>query len=747
MFATTVVVAPTNGAEDSTGGARPPGLAGMRAAASKPCDSQGGSAIGEAPVCHDPAPCYPHAPMNASLNWICSYLDRPVELEQAAQALTAMGFPTEQWEAVETRDGRDWRMDVEVTSNRPDCLCHLGLARELAAGLNLGFTSPAIADEPAGTHAAPEAASVTRVDNEATDLCPLYTARVIRGVKVGPSPDWLVSRLEAAGLRSVNNVVDVTNFVLLETGQPLHAFDMARLDEGRIVVRRAKRGEPITAIDGSRHTLDEPMLVIADAARPVAIAGVMGGQETEVGDETTDVLLESAAFDPLSVRRTSRALKLSSDSSYRFERGVDVAGVDRASRRAAALIIELAGGSPAAGVIRAGCEDPIPRSLVLRPARCRQLMGIDFTVEQLVDALGRLGLDPAREGDGVDEDDRIVCRIPTHRLDLQREVDLIEEVARLHGLDRVPVREKIEIIARPPQASVQARRRLGQVLSAHGYFETITLSFVPMTQGEPFVPAGHEAVVLDDERRKAEPMLRPSLLPSLLACRKGNQDAGNEDLRLYEAASVWARREGTIHEWHKLGMLCDAPDRQRALREVRGTIEEAIATLTNWPAAACEPIELHSFSAAAEVRSGDRVLGRFGLLDPAVQKRFDLQTPVVLAELDLPPIIEAYPPEPVVQPLARYPGIERDLSVIVDEPVAWASIERTVRETDPPLLAAIDFLTTYRGKPIEKGRKSVSFRMTFRDPGRTLRHEEVDPQVEAVVDALRENVGAELRAS
>ncbi len=684
--------------------------------------------------------------MKASLNWIGSYLHRPIDVEPAAEALTAAGFPTEQWEAVDTRGGRDWMMDVEVTSNRPDCLCHLGLARELGAAVGHSLKPPAMpaAEELDDAAAASDegVTDLTRVDNEAPDLCPLYTARIIRGVTVGPSPDWLVGRLEAVGLRSVNNVVDVTNFVLLELGQPLHAFDLARLEGRRIVVRRARRGEAFTAIDGSEHTLADPMLVIADASRPVAIAGVMGGLETEVSSNTVDVLLESAAFNPLSVRRTSRALKLASDSSYRFERGVDVAGVDRASRRAAAMIAELAGGTIVPGVIRAGCEDPSPRALSLRPQRCRQLMGIDFGLDDITGALGRLGLEPAVEDGG----ERITCRVPTFRLDLQREVDLIEEVGRLYGLDRVPVREKIQIIARPPQASVEARRKLGQVLSAHGYFEAITLSFVPLSHGEPFIPDGYEAVVLDDERRKAEPMLRPSVLPSLLACRKGNQDAGNSGLRLYETASVWARRDGHIEEWQKLGMLCDAEDRQQAFRDLRGTIEEAVITLTGRRDIDCRPVETAGFAAAAELMAGGRVLGRLGVLDAELQKRFDLQTPVVVAELDLPPLIDAYPPSHIVQPLPRFPGIERDLSVIVDEPVTWADIEQAVRQVKPALLSDLAFITTYRGKPIEKGRKSVSFRMTFRDPDRTLRHEEVDPQVEAVVTALRQSLGAELRA-
>ena len=290
--------------------------------------------------------------MKVSLNWLNSYLDRPVDADAAADLLGEQGFPVE--ERDDLPDG-DVMLNVEVTSNRGDCLSHVGVARELAAGSGRQlrppvFDLPDVDPNPA--------TALTSVVNKAPDLCPVYTARVIRGVRIAPSPDWLRHRLEAIGLRPVNNVVDITNFVLHEMGQPLHAFDMAKLNERRIVVRRAEQGEAFTAIDGTKHALGSDMLVIADANRPVAIAGVMGGVDSEVTDATTDILLESARFAQLSVRRTSRSLKLASDSSYRFERGVDPVGVEAASRRAAQLIVELAGGRLAEGVVRVGEDQP-----------------------------------------------------------------------------------------------------------------------------------------------------------------------------------------------------------------------------------------------------------------------------------------------------------------------------------------------------------------------------------------------------
>src|SRR5215207_2935034 len=356
--------------------------------------------------------------MKISLEWLRDYLPDAPEARRAADALTHGGLPVE---AVE-RMGNDMVIDVEVTSNRGDCLSHVGVARELGALLNrqvkLVEPLPAEAGRPANAEA--------KVRIEARDLCPHYTARVIRGVKIGPSPEWMVRRLEAIGLRPINNVVDVTNYVMFELGQPLHAFDYDRLEGRRIVVRRARQGEKLVAINAAEAKLTPDMLVIADAARPVALAGVMGGLDSEVSARTTSVLLESARFDPLSVRKTARALDMRSDSSYRFERGIDPTLARRASLRAAQLILELAGGELLVGVAEAGAEGYQPKKLTLRLARIPRVLGIEVGAETVRDVLGRLQLSPVRKGaDGIE------VTIPSHRLDLNLEIDLIEEVARV----------------------------------------------------------------------------------------------------------------------------------------------------------------------------------------------------------------------------------------------------------------------------------------------------------------------------
>jgi len=680
--------------------------------------------------------------MKISAEWLNTYLDSPVDADQIDRTLTNQGLPIESRQAVGASGG-DVMLDVEVTSNRADCLSHIGLARDVAAGLGFSVVEPdCTLSALNGTEADPDAASSANVVNEEQSLCPLYTARVIRGVRIGPSPEWLVRRLEAVGQQSVNNVVDVTNFVLLELGQPLHAFDLNRLDGGRVVVRLAQKGETMVAIDGSRQTLDRHMLVIADAQKPVAIAGVMGGQSTRVTQETTDVLLESAVFDPVSVRRTSRALKLASDSSYRFERGVDPLAVQAASCRATTLICQLAHGQLARGVVCVGGSLPTPRSVVMRSEQCNRLLGFRLTPQRMVQLLDRLGFMPSLDiASG-----RITCAVPTRRMDVKREVDLIEEVARLHGFGAIPVYEKIDLVVRPVQRVVEARRQLGQVLVAHGYHEAIAFSFVNAKFGKPFVSNGQQAVTISDPQRRADPMLRPSVLSSLLLCRKANQDMGNTGVKLFECAATWTWDRKVIQEQDRLGMLCDTDDVQSDLRGLRGAVCELIERLAGRGMVALKPAEVMNLSPAARVVVDGEDVGFLGVIAPSCQHLFELQSPVLAADLDLNALLKRYPPCRTVVPLPKYPGIGRDLSIIVDESVGWDPIQQLVKATELQLLEDLRFMGVYRGKPIPKGKKSVSFRLMFRDSSATLRHEQVDPQIATVIKHLETHLGAKLRS-
>lgn len=681
--------------------------------------------------------------MKVSLDWLHNLLDQPLHAEEVESIMTSQGFPLEGREHFSRADGStDTVLDLEVTSNRGDCLSHVGVARELAAGSGRSLLPPDATHLP---EVGPGVETLTSVDLREPELCPVYTARVIRGVKVGPSPDWLVARLESLGLRSVNNVVDVTNYVLFELGQPLHAFDQRKLDGGRIVVRRASKGEPFTAIDGTRHELPEHVLVIADAKQPRAVAGVMGGLDAEVGGDTTDVLLESARFDPVSIRRASRSLKLSSDSSYRFERGVDPMGVEAASRRAAQLIVELAGGELAEGVVREGetRESLRATEIAMRTARCNALLGLDLQPADMVGCLDRLGLAPRLDGE------TIRCHVPTFRLDLQREVDLIEEVARITGLDATPVKPKMAIVARPPRPEVEARRELARVLIAHGYHETITPSFLPTEQAVAFVDRDEaKPMTLADDRRRAEPALRTALLPSLLRCRKANQDVGNPDVKLFELAHAWIDRNATHEESLRLALLADGEDGETAIRAMKGALSELAHVLGGEQTSGAftvDPLEPGRLDPAASLSLHGRAIGRMGLASTDLLDRFDLQTPVLaLAELNATPLLATYPPTHRTGELPRFPAVERDLSILVDEARTWRELSQAIEEAQPQHVERVDFLGTYRGKPIAPGTKSIALRLRFRRRDATLTGEAVDAEMARVLESLRSH-GAELR--
>lgn len=695
--------------------------------------------------------------MHCSIRWLNRYLSPgDVSPQEAERVLTAMGLPIEG----EVRlDSGDVMLDVEVTSNRGDCLSQLGLAREIAAGtgrrlVRPEFSAPERHEERAGLS----------LRNTTPEACPLFTAQVIRGVKVGPSPAWLRELLEAVGQRSINNVVDVTNFVTFELGHPCHVFDLAKLAGKALVIRWAHEGEKLRTLDDRERVLRADELVVADAERAQSLAGVIGGADSEVTTATTDVVLEMATWDPVTVRRAARRLAIRTDAGYRFERIVDAREIEYAAERAAALLIEVAGGR-----LCDALADGLParaRTVVeLRPQRTRDLIGVEIGDGEQAELLSRLEIG-VEDLAGAGRPGVLRCEIPHFRHDLTREVDLIEEVARTKGLDAVPIHERMPIVARHPQESERAVRTIGQTLSGLGFYETVTFTFVTENQARPFVPPGLRLVAVDDERRKHEPYLRPSIIPSLLSCRRTNQNGQVEQpggVRLWEIASVFAEVDGPGRdsvEHRNLGLLMDVPgegkkrsaeDRQRALRLMRGAIESVVRALAGAEAVVeVRPgkprQEAFDAQAHADVLVGGERLGGFGMLTAGAQQAWDLETPVVGAELDLDALAALFPPRALTRALPAFPSIERDLSFVVAEDVAWAQLEALTREVGPALLERCTFVGTYRGAQTGAGRKSVTMRLRFRAPDRTLRHEEVDPQVDSLVQAARSSLGAELRA-
>ncbi|MDQ7014313.1 MAG: phenylalanine--tRNA ligase subunit beta [Planctomycetota bacterium] len=693
--------------------------------------------------------------MNCSIRWLNRYLSPGGVTAAVAEAvLTAAGFPIEEETPL---DSGDTLLDVEVTSNRGDCLSHLGLAREVAAGTDQTLVPPTWTKPPRSVC---PVGDVLTLRNQTPEVCPLFTAQVIRGVKVGPSPAWLVELLEAVGQRPINNIVDVTNFITLELGHPCHVFDLATLAGASLVVRYATKGEKLRTLDGKDRVLRADELVVADAERAQSLAGVIGGADSEVGNGTTDVVLEMATWDPVTIRRAARRLAIQTDAAHRFERIVDPREIEFAARRAAALLVEVAGGELCEGVLTEGKDFAPPTAVELRPQRVRDIIGVDITDDEQTSMLSRLEIGVERNGSGT-----LRCTIPAFRHDLTREVDLLEEVARVKGLDAVPIHDRMPIVVKPPQESERAVRAIGAVLSGLGFYETVTFTFVTKAAAGPWLPPGLRLLKVDDNRRKEEPFLRPSILPSLLACRRTNQNGQVEQpggVRLWEIASVFAEldKDGRHSiENRNLALLMDTPgagrkrstdDRQRAVRLMRGTIESVVRALAGTeakvrivPAAPCQ--SAFDADASADVLVAGQRLGSFGFITAKVQQAYDLELPIVAAELNLDALVGLYPPRALTHPLPAFPSIERDLSFVVAEDVPWASFEDLIGAANPAMLEKTSFVGTYRGKQAGPGKKSVTLRLRFRSPDRTLRHEEVDPQVESLVTQAKSRLGAELR--
>lgn len=680
--------------------------------------------------------------MKISLEWLAEYLPGGVAAEAAAEALTHGGLPVEKFE----RHGDDIAIDVEVTSNRGDCLSHLGVARELAALLDRPFKPVT----PSASESSTPASSATSVAIETPGLCPHYTARVIRNVKIGPSPEWLVRRLQAViqykdergnthPYRPINNVVDVTNYVMFEMGQPLHAFDFDTLRGRRIVVRNARGGERLLTLDGKDRELNPSMLVIADGERPVALAGVMGGQETEVAGSTVNILLESARFDPLSVRKTARALAMGSDSSYRFERQIDPTLPERASLRAAQLILETAGGELLSGVVSAGATGYAPKVLTLRFARVEQILGVAFARDRIVEALRQQHLSPVVEGD------RVRVTVPSWRLDLNIEVDIVEEVARTIGYADIPTRDQIRVRVTPAGKDDVTLRTIRDALVAAGYFEAITVSFVTDNLAADFVPPEAKGLLRADRAvRKDHAKLRPSILPGLLEAVRRNETVGTPGARLFELGSTfWIGEGGRPDERRRLALVGG-----NDYRETRGAVEALLHKLDATRSINVVPARRPGFAggAAGVIEWGGQAVGHIGRVDRAIAERLSLRDLPTAAELDLRPLLANAQHVPQLLPPPKFPAVDRDLSLVLKEDVAYAGIESLIRSLDLPDLEEVEYVTTYRGKPLERGTKSLSVHLRFRSPTATLTSEAVEASVQRAIGAAKEKLGATLRA-
>ncbi len=669
--------------------------------------------------------------MKISLNWLNDYVQTGLQAEQIAEILSNLGLPCEGIEHL----ADDSVIDVEVTSNRGDCLSHIGIARELAAATGKPLSLPKI-DFPEVERPASE---FVDVEIREPDLCGRYTARVIEGVKIGPSPAWMQKRLEAVGMRAVNNVVDATNYAMMETGQPPHAFDYATIEGRKIIVRKAAPGEQIVSIDGTQCALAPQMLVIADARRPVAVAGIMGGLATEVSDATTTILLEDAYFDPVCIRTTSRRLALPSEASFRFERIVDIEKIDWASRRTTQLIVQLAGGRVAKGLVDAYPRKPQPLQVSMRLSRVSRLLGIEVPTQQVLSIFAGLCFEPRLQ------DGSVICSIPSWRSDIDREVDLIEEVIRVYGYDKVPTRRRIQIEAVPADARHAMAEYVGTLLNACGFYETINVDFVDQGVADLFTaggPGSHLAV-RQTARREAG-ILRRTLLGSLLDVLKTNVNAKNLPCRVYEIADTFVPagdRNSLPLERANLGLVVDAN-----FRLLRGAVEGLVESLNRNARAEFVPAELPWAEVGARVLVDGKEIGQAGIFSEAVRQKLDFKdvTPCG-AELDFDELMALKAGPIKIRPIPRFPAIDRDLSIVVAETTRWSDIAAAVQNAAPAELENVQFVDIYRGKGIPAGKKSLTLSLRFRDEDGTLTHETVDQYQAAILASLNKAVAAELR--
>ena len=694
----------------------------------KPASKHGGKCTPCEPAPGDTLPT-----MYASEAWINDYLDRPADADEQADLLTHAGFPLEGREDL----SGDVRQDFEMTSNRGDCTCHVGLAREIAALSNRTLFVPVGSPQANG----PEVDTFASLDNEVPQHCPLYTGRVITDITVGPSPSHISERLIARGDIPRSNLVDATNFVLFELGQPTHVFDLDTLAGNKIVVRMARKGEKFLPIgeDATEIELNGTELVIADAEKPIALAGVKGGALTAVTDATKNILVEAATFDPVMVRHTSRLHNISSDSSFRFERGVSPGQVNEAAERLCQLIIDSAGGTLATGVLTGGENLPARAAVTMRTARCRDLLGINIDDGTQVEMLEGLGFEPSLSG-GV-----ITATVPWHRGDIHREVDLIEEIMRMHGFAAVPVRETLTIAPAADPPDHRAAEAMIAALVSDGFIETVTHTLISEQDAAAFLPSGCSSRQVHETRAAGEPVLRPSIIPSLLRVRRHNADQGVDDLSLFELGSTFHRAaDGTDVESLELGLLMDVRIASDGIRPLRGIVDHVARALAGVDAAVTvEPCaDLSWLAPAAAVSINDVCVGHIGRLNEAVAPGdggwlAGAIRPEAFMQTDLP--------DREAHRLPEHPAIERDLSLIVPESITWAQLVAIADGLDMPHHEATEFVTVYRGKGIPDGQKSVSMRLRFRAADRTLTHEEVDGPIESLIAAFRAEVGAEIR--
>ena len=694
--------------------------------------------------------------MNISYNWLKDLVEFGLSPTELAQELTNVGLAVE---GVHQQD--DFVLDVDLTSNRADCNSHLGVAREVAAFTKSKVQSPK--SKVLNTNG--NIKELTSVDVQDAELCPRYTARIVRGVKVAASPEWLIKRLEAVGERSINNVADITNYVMHELGQPLHAFDFDKLDGKRIVVRRAAEVEKMTTLDGVEREFDENMLLICDSAKPVAIGGVMGGLDSGISAQTVDVLIEAAYFKRENIRQTSRKLGLATEASYRFERGTDIENVLRASNRCVELICEIAGGAATTEAIDVYPEKQKEVLIPFRPSKVEDLTGLDVKPEEMLRILEALGFD-LRE---TAEIEGLNFVVPSWRHDMEREEDLVEEIARHVGYDKIAEELPPAYGAGAYQPNETRKKAARRSLSDSGLNEAISYSFIDAKYDDDFelLPGlvddfieGHAAkfVTLRDSIIEGAVRMRPTLLPGLLAALRENFNQGTRNVGLFEIGKIFAAFGGTGElptEKESLSLIMTGgkilenrrePERELDFYDLKGALELA-ASAMNLPElkfAAADVRHLRR-GQSAEILLGGEKIGTIGRLSDEIALNYKFKQPVFVAEVDLQKLLET-PLEPVLyRSLPRHPGVSRDVSLLVKRNISYGEIREFIAQLKAEFWQNTDFVDIYEGKGIADDERSVTIRLEYRADGRTLLEEEVEKSHSLILQAVTERFATKLR--
>ena len=670
--------------------------------------------------------------MRISLNWLKDYIELDLSLPVLIEKLNMIGLMVEDWE----EKGSDVILDIETYANRPDTLGHLGVARELAAALELGIKE----QKWPLTEIEQKTSDLADVRIWDVDLCPRYSGMVIKGIQVGPSPEWLRKRIEAVGLKPINNVVDVTNYVLFATAHPIHAFDLAKISGRKIIIRKAKDAEVLRSLEGNDISLSPEMLVIADEKKPIALAGIIGGEESSVKEGTQDVFIESACFDPVSIRKTSKKTGISTDASYRFERGADISFPPQAALIAASLLTQL-GGKASKGIADVYPEPRKEKTVVLRHHRISDLLGLEIDEEFAVRTLASLGFQAEVQQRGLWQ-----VKIPQFRVDVEREADLIEEIARFYGYDKIPASlPPLRVLELPVDQKRERINKFRQLLFHNGFDEVLNYSFSD-PEKEARLQTGQKAIEIRNPVSSKASLLRTTLLGGLLENIVWNKNRGAEGIHLFEIGNVYFWQNETNREqltlalattglvgpvqWHRKSEDTD-------FFRIKGALESLMTYSRYEPFSFRE--EDHTFfeqEYSLAMIFKEEMVGYCGLLKKNLLDSYSLKEPVWAAELNLALLFEKQPYSFEFIPVDRFPSITRDVSFIAGRSVLYQDIKEVVEKLAVPYLMEFDPHDRFSGSSIPNGKISLSFRFVFRHPQRTLLAKEVDTLLEKVINAL-----------